>query len=136
MPGLFVELMKRMPSFESALHVYVRFLAIYMLLAGLSYWSVIIGIRTVDGVAFVDLSMQMHATIVFFAVLDLVAAIGLWLLSSWGTVLWLFRSLAQVVMYSLFSSIFGRSPFEVVFYISAIALYLILLYLTEREDEV
>lgn len=136
MPGMFVELMKRMPSFESVLHVYVRLLAIFMLVAGLSYWSAIIGIRDVDGVAFLDLGMQMQGTIVFFAILDLVTAIGLWLLSSWGTVLWLFRSLAQVVMYSLFSSIFGRSPFEVVFYISAIALYLILLYFAEREERV
>lgn len=136
MPGMFVELMKRMPSFESVLHVYVRLLAIFMLVAGLSYWSAIIGIRNVDGVAFLDLGLQMQGTIVFFGILDLVTAIGLWLLSSWGTVLWLFRSLAQVVMYSLFSSIFGRSPFEVVFYISAIALYLILLYFAEREERV
>lgn len=78
--------------------------------------------------------MQVQSTIIFFAILDLVTAIGLWLLSSWGTVMWLFRSLAQVVMYSVFPMVFGRSPTEVVFYISAIAVYLVLLYLAEREE--
>ncbi|SDR13101.1 DUF6163 family protein [Pseudovibrio sp. Tun.PSC04-5.I4] len=134
MPGVFVELMKRVPSFQFLLHAYVRLLAVYMLFAGLSYWGAIIGARTIDGVVFEGVALQVQTTVIFFAVLDLVTAIGLWLLSSWGTVMWLFRSLAQVVMYSVFPMVFGRSPTEVVSYISAIALYLVLLYLAEREE--
>ncbi len=134
MPGVFVELMKRVPSFQFLLHAYVRLLAGFMLIAGLNYWSAILGARLIEGVPFEDVSTQIQSTVVFFAILDLVTAIGLWLLSSWGTVMWLFRSLAQVVMYSVFPMVFGRSPVEVVFYISAIALYLVLLYLAEREQ--
>ncbi|AEV38098.1 hypothetical protein PSE_3594 [Pseudovibrio sp. FO-BEG1] len=134
MPGVFVELMKRVPSFQFLLHAYVRLLAVFMLFAGLNYWSAIIGVRLIDGMPFEDVGVQVQSTIIFFAILDLVTAIGLWLLSSWGTVMWLFRSLAQVVMYSVFPMVFGRSPTEVVFYISAIAVYLVLLYLAEREE--
>lgn len=134
MPGVFVELMKRVPSFQFLLNAYVRMLAIFMLIAGLSYWGAILGVRLVEGASFEDIGVQVQSSIIFFAILDLVTAIGLWLLSSWGTVMWLFRSLAQVVMYSVFPVVFGRSPAEVVFYISAIALYLVLLYLAEREE--
>ncbi|KZL16756.1 hypothetical protein PsAD2_03373 [Pseudovibrio axinellae] len=134
MPGVFVELMKRVPSFQFLLHAYIRLLAVLMLFAGLNYWSVILGASLIDGFLFENVGIQVQSTVVCFAILDLVTAIGLWLLSSWGTVMWLFRSLAQVVMYSVFPMVFGRSPGEVVFYISAIALYLVLLYLAEREE--
>ncbi|KZL18199.1 DUF6163 family protein [Pseudovibrio sp. Ad37] len=134
MPGVFVELMKRIPSFQFLLHAYVRLLAVFMLFAGLSYWGAILGVRLIDDAPFESVGVQVQSTIIFFAILDLVTAIGLWLLSSWGTVMWLFRSLAQVVMYSVFPMVFGRSPTEVIFYISAIALYLVLLYLAEREE--
>ncbi len=136
MPGVFVELMKRVPSFQFLLHSYVRVIAVFMIFAGLSYWGAILGVRLIGGVPFESVGVQVQFTIIVFAVLDLVTAIGLWLLSSWGTVMWLFRSLAQVVMYSVFPMVFGRSPTEVVFYICAIALYLVLLYLAEREERV
>lgn len=48
MPGVFVELMKRVPSFQFLLHAYVRLLAVFMLFAGLNYWSAIIGVRLID----------------------------------------------------------------------------------------
>ena len=36
------------------------------------------------------------AAVIFFAVLDLLAAVGLWLATPWGGVLWLFAALSQI----------------------------------------
>ena len=44
-----------------------------------------------DGVWFWDMPVEWQAATVFFAVLDLVAAIGLWLAVSWGAVMWLLQ---------------------------------------------
>ena len=63
-----------------------------------------------------------------------VAAIGLWLTVSWGTVMWLTRALTQVVMHTAFSDVFGRRPYEIGFYLMTIAIYLVLLYLSDREQ--
>ncbi len=37
-------------------------------------------------------------------------------------------------MHTLFADIFGRRPYEIAFYLTTIAIYLILLYLSEREQ--
>ncbi len=42
----------------------------------------------------------MFATI-FFAVIDLVAAVGLWLVAPWGGVVWLLTLMAQVFVVSI-----------------------------------
>lgn len=128
----FQHLVHKGPSFIGMLHVYLRLMALVMLGAGLIHWARILGADTWRGLMFQDMPTEWQSAVVFFAVLDLIAAIGLWLLASWGTVIWLFRSLCQVVMHTIFSDIFGRRPYEIAFYMGAIAVYLILLYLSER----
>ena len=38
----------------------------------------------------------MSAAIIFFAIADLVAAVGLWLATPWGGALWLFAATSQI----------------------------------------
>ncbi|MDX5592506.1 DUF6163 family protein [Pseudovibrio sp. SPO723] len=128
-------MVRRGPSFTEMLHVYLRLMALIMLGAGLIHWARIVGAESWRGLYFPDMPTEWQSAIVFFAVLDLIAAIGLWLLASWGTVIWLFRSLCQVVMHTVFAETFARRPYEIAFYMGAIALYLVLLYLSERFGE-
>ncbi|MFC6655875.1 DUF6163 family protein [Roseibium salinum] len=69
-----------------------------------------------------------------FAVLDLVAATGLWLTVTWGTVMWLFRCFCQIVMHTAFSDLYGRRPYEITFYLLTIAIFALLAYLMGREN--
>ena len=122
------------PSATIMLVWYLRAMAVLLIAGGLIHWARIVGIVPWRGVWFWDMPIEWQAATVFFAVLDLVAAIGLWLTVSWGTVMWLTRALSQVVMHTMFADVFGRRPYEIAFYLLTIAIYLVLLYLSDREQ--
>lgn len=128
------DLAKVRPPWSAVLIFYLRCMAVLLIGGGIIHWGRIVGVTPWRGVMFWDMVPEWQAAIVFFAVLDLVAAIGLWLAVSWGTVMWLFRTFSQIVMHTLFSDIYGRRPYEIAFYILTIAIYLILTYLMEREN--
>ncbi|WP_310620533.1 DUF6163 family protein [Flexibacterium corallicola] len=128
-----VEFLKSGSTFTRILHVYLRVLAAVSIASGIYQWSHIIGLSNWDGLFFSQVPIELQSATIFFAVLNLVAAVGLWLLANWGTVIWLFLALSQVVMHTMFAAIYGRQPLEISFFIIAVALYLLLLYLSERE---
>ncbi|TWI92601.1 hypothetical protein JM93_00143 [Roseibium hamelinense] len=113
--------------------LYLRCMALLLLGGGIIHWARIIGIVPWRDTWFWDMPLSWQTVTVFFAVLDLVAAIGLWLTVSWGTVMWFFRAGCQILMHTAFADMFGRRPYEIAFYLLTIAIYLLLLYLTERE---
>ncbi len=39
-----------------------------------------------------------------------VAALGLWLLVSWGPVIWVVAASAEIVMFGFYPAIFGQKP--------------------------
>ena len=57
----------------------------------------------------------------FFSVLDLLAAIGLWLATPWGGVLWLFAALSQMVVAMMMPHFF--TPLWVAFDVILVGLY-------------
>ncbi|WP_306027602.1 MULTISPECIES: DUF6163 family protein [unclassified Stappia] len=134
MNELLLDYLKNRPAWSQILVWYLRGMAIMLIGAGLIHWARIVGIVPWRGLWFWDMPVEWQTATVFFAVIDLVAAIGLWLTVSWGAVMWLTRALTQVVMHSLFSDIFGRRPYEIAFYLTTIAIYLVLLYLSDREQ--
>ncbi|MEJ8474190.1 DUF6163 family protein [Roseibium algae] len=130
----FEDLFKTRPPWSTVLVWYLRAIALLLIGGGVIHWARIVGFVPWRGQWFWDMPVEWQAATVFFAVLDLVAATGLWLAVSWGTVMWLFRAMSQIVMHSLFSDIYGRRPYEISFYILTIAIYLLLMYLMEREN--
>ena len=99
---------------------------------GVIYWARIVGVVEWRGSGFWEMPIAMQGAIVFFAVLDLVAAIGLWLTVSWGTVMWLFRCFCQIVMHTVFGPLWPR-PYEITFYLLTILIYVGLTYLMNRK---
>ncbi len=86
-------------DWSKILTVFLRTLAILSLVRGLSNWATICGIWSGgDTRGFEDLAPSHQATIVFFAVIELVAGIGLWLTSAWGGVVWLLAALVALVI--------------------------------------
>jgi Family of unknown function (DUF6163) len=86
-----------------ALTLFVRVVALLWILEALEQWRRIIVPATGS---FADLSPAMMTATIFFAVLDPVAAIGLWLLAPWGGVVWLLTLVAQIFVLTMKPSFF------------------------------
>ena len=68
----------------------------------------------------------------FFAVLDLVAAVGLWLAAAWGAVVWLTSVVSMAVVELFFPQVYGGSIFIVLVEMALLAVYLLLAILSAR----
>ena len=86
--------------------VYVRVLSVVFLLSGLQNWARLIGLTPADG-DFLALPTSVVVATLFFAVADLVAAVGLWLLASWGTVVWMICALTETALHGAFTYALG-----------------------------
>ena len=75
--------------------VFMRTTAVLWMLQGLIHWKVILA---PDRIPIDALPDALAAAIVFFAVMDLLAAVGLWLAAAWGGVLWLFAACGGTVI--------------------------------------
>ena len=111
---------------ERALAWLHRLVAVYCLLFGILYWIRLIGLN--DGVTwrFDTMPIYWQAAGVVLAVFFPFAAIGLWMLASWGPVLWLICAITEIVMYVGFPQVFGWRIGAVATHFTVAALYLIL----------
>ena len=88
--------------------LFLRVMAALSMLKGLYHWSRVCGIFVSDDL-FEYHSVAWQTGTVFFAVIDLVAAIGLWLAAPWGAVIWL-MSVASMLAVNIFvPQVFGAS---------------------------
>ncbi len=81
-------------SWGLTLVIFMRLLAVIWVFQGLLQWSAVL---LPQEPLFDAVAPIWSAAVVFFAILDLVAAVGLWLATPWGGVLWLFAALAQIL---------------------------------------
>ncbi len=104
-----------------------RGIAVIMLLFGLGQWATIVGVFTArGGIPFPELIAEQQVAIMNLAAADLVAAVGLWMLVPWGTVIWVYAAIAEIVMHTLFADAFGPGMLTVAFHLVAIAAYAVL----------
>ena len=78
--------------------LFLRALALLALARGLMQWGTICGLPNAEGQTFEDLAPAVQATVVFFAVIELVAGVGLWLAAAWGGVVWLLSVIVAVML--------------------------------------
>ncbi len=71
---------------------------------------------------------------VFFAVIDLVAAVGLWLAAPWGAVVWLTSVISMAAVEILFPQVYGGSILVVLVEVSLLGGYLVLAMMAAREQ--
>jgi uncharacterized membrane protein (DUF2068 family) len=70
---------------------------------------------------------------VFFAVIDLVAGVGLWLAAAWGAVVWLTAVVSMAVVEVFFPQVYGGSIFIVLIELALVGAYLWLAIVAARE---
>ena len=85
--------------------VFLRVMAAVSMLKGLYHWARVCGIGGGDQFEYQSVAWQ--TATVFFAVIDLVAAVGLWLAAAWGAVIWLMSVASMLAVEIFFPEVFG-----------------------------
>ena len=98
---------RRNTPWTRRLVLFLRIMATISLVKGIYHWSLVLGIGDGSGSTFEQASMPWQAATVFFAVIDLVAAVGLWLAAAWGGVVWLTAAISMAAIELLFPQVYG-----------------------------
>lgn len=85
------------------LGAFLRAVAVYELLKGLTHWALLIGaggsVEPLEGK-----STAWFMAKAFFAVADPVAAVGLWVGAAWGVAIWLIAAIGQLIIAGVFGA--------------------------------
>jgi Family of unknown function (DUF6163) len=93
--------------------LFLRVMAGLSMLKGLFHWALVVGV--VSSVNFEARTTAWQAATIYFAVIDLVAAVGLWLAAAWGGVVWLTATISMAAIELFFPQVFGGSLLVVLF---------------------
>jgi uncharacterized protein DUF6163 len=114
--------------------VFLRMMAVVSLLKGIYHWAIVCGINAPSASGFDDYKTPYQAATVFFAVIDLVAGVGLWLAAPWGAVIWLTSVISMAAVELLFPQIYGGSVWIVGIELVLLGSYLCLALMAAREQ--
>jgi hypothetical protein len=120
-------------SWTEYLVLFLRLMAAVSLIKGLYHWAQVCGVGAAPGDGFLAHSVAWRSATVFFAVLDLVAAVGLWLAAAWGAVVWLSSVVSMAVVEVFFPNVFGGSIFIALIEMTLLGVYLWLAIVSARE---
>jgi hypothetical protein len=101
-----------------------RVIAFYCLLFGLLYWIRLIGLYPGPLWRFDLMPAYWQVATVTLAVSFPFAAIGLWMLSSWGPVIWVICAVTEAIMYGWYPQLFGARELIVVWHVLVALIYL------------
>jgi hypothetical protein len=118
---------------EIVLDQYVVALSVVVLLFGLRQWAVILGVLQGAGGPFEEMSTPWFVVTIHMAVVNLVAAVGLWLKVAGGKVLWVYSALFEIALHTVFIGTFGPSWLVVAFHAVTLAVFLLLTILVWRQ---
>jgi hypothetical protein len=113
--------------------LFLRVMAGLSMLKGLYHWAAVCGIGAGRDDGFDAQSLAWQTATVFFAVFDLVAAVGLWLAAPWGAVVWLTSSVSMAAVELFFPAVFGGRILVVIIELALLAGYLFLAIQSARE---
>jgi hypothetical protein len=120
-------------SWAESLVLFLRLMAAVSLLKGLYHWAQVCGIAAPVNGGFEAHTVAWRTATVFFAVIDLVAAVGLWLAAAWGAVVWLTSVVSMAVVEIFFPKVFGGSVLIVLIELTLLGAYLWLAISAARE---
>jgi len=122
-------------SWTDRLVLFLRLMAGVSMVKGLFHWAMVCGFVGVADGGFLGHTSQWQTATIFFAVIDPVAAVGLWLAAPWGAVVWLTSAVSMAVIVVFFQQVFGGQPIIVALEAAAIAAYLLLAIQAAREHQ-
>ena len=112
--------------------IFLRVMSVLSMAKGLYHWTLVIDVAgSADGFEYQPVPWQ--TATVFFAVIDLVAAVGLWLAAAWGAVVWLTASVSMAAVEVFFPQVYGGRWAVVVLVGALLFTYLFLAIQSARE---
>jgi hypothetical protein len=121
-------------SWAEYLVLFLRVMAAVSLIKGLYHWAEVCGIGASADGGFEAHTVAWQTATVFFAVIDLVAAVGLWLAAAWGAVVWLTSVVSMAVVVVFFPQVYGSNLFIVLVEATLLGAYLWLAIFAAREQ--
>ena len=113
--------------------IYLRLMAAVAVFKGLYHWAEVTGFIGTDDSAFDVQPMSWQAATIYFAVIEHVAAIGLWLATPWGAVVWLTSVVSMAVIELMFPNIYGGHFVIVIVEVVLLGIYLALAWMAALE---
>src|SRR4030088_979185 len=113
--------------------LFLRIMAVVSVVKGLYHWAQVAGFSGGEEDAFENQAMAWQTATVYFAVIELVAAVGLWLATPWGAVVWLTTEGSLAAIRLMFPGIYGGSLTVVGLEALMVAAYLALAWMAARE---
>ena len=113
--------------------LFLRLMAVLSLAKGLYHWAAVCGVGAAADQGFEAHTIAWQTATVFFAVLDLVAAVGLWLAAPWGAVVWLTSVVSMAAVEIFFPRVYGGSIVIAIVVFALLGIYLLLAILAARE---
>lgn len=120
-------------TWTTRLVLFLRVMAVLSMIKGLYHWAQITGFIGGEESTFEAQTTQWQTATVYFAVIELVAAVGLWLATPWGAVVWLTTIVSTAVIELMFPTIYGGNLFAVLVSLILLAAYLVLAWFSARE---
>jgi hypothetical protein len=112
------------PSLAEVLFAWFqRIIAAYCLLFGILYWIKLIGFYHAPLWRFDLMPVHWQVAATVLAVFFPFAAAGLWMMASWGPVIWVICAVTETIMYAGLPALFGRNWGIVSSHIAVMALY-------------
>jgi hypothetical protein len=113
--------------------LFLRVMAALSFLKGLWHWAEVTGFIGAGDGGFIARPLPWQAATVFFSVIDLVAAVGLWLTAAWGAVVWLTAVVSMIAVEALFPQVYGGRMAIVAIQTALLFAYLGLAVMAARE---
>jgi hypothetical protein len=103
--------------------LFLRMIAITCFWFGLQYWAMLVGYSLEGRARFDLLHLPWRVAAPALAVLFPVASLGLWLAVPWGAVLWVIAATIQILMYVVWSDLFGHNRLVPLLHLLVASLY-------------
>lgn len=111
---------------------FMRITALLWLAKGAATWAAILDVLP-GARPFETEPLGRQAVIVYFAVIDFTAAVGLWLTSAWGGVVWLLAATSALTLAILTPQLLSISTPILAVQASIVVMYFVLSWLAARE---
>jgi uncharacterized membrane protein (DUF2068 family) len=125
---------RRQRRWTRLLIVYLRLLAALCIVRGLMDWALILGFTGHED-QFLLAPLAGQSALVLLAVLSCIAAVGLWLTSAWGAVLWLIVTLCEVLLPMTAARGMRQAGATEYVLLALAVVYVLLTWLSARERE-